>query len=97
MLNNPNYIGLDWNVCVNNGIQNTTFFITSLAERLEINITRVYFVSSITLRLNLVLQHYYCVVIGQSHLLIHVYGDTRSTHYQNFQVFLRGHHLPPDF
>lgn len=52
------------------------------------NITRVHFVSSITFRLNLVLQHYYCVVIGQSHLLIHVYGDTRSTHYQNFQVFL---------
>lgn len=79
------------------GSKTPLFFITSIGERLEINITRVYFVSSITLRLNLMLHHYYCVVIGQSHLLIHVYGDTRSTHYQNFQVFLRGHHLPPDF
>lgn len=72
------------------GSKTPLFFITSVAERLEINITRVHFVSSITLRLNLVLQHYYCVVIGQSHLLIHVYGDTRSTHYQNFQVFFKG-------
>lgn len=79
------------------GSKTPLFFITSVAERLEINITRVHFVSSITLRLNLVLQHYYCVVIGQSHLLIHVYGDTRSTHYQIFKYFLRGHHLPPDF